>query len=295
MDLLKALEVFRKNQKWEEYLGCIQNIYEEDKDLIGAKNLLNMFRRDILSSDCEEKSEYVKRSYGVLAHDDFDSFMIALEWNRPSKEKFWLPRRKKLMFVADALMDMEQGNLDELFLSMPPRIGKALANDTPVLTRRGVIPHGNLTVEDEVVGMDGKFKKVIAVHPKCMLDVKVTFSNGEAIVCHENHEWLVYDRARGKEHIMSAKEIEGRTLEYGGEKGKRGHRYVLQLPKCDYVQGEDKELAIDAYTLGVWLGDGTNVNPTICGDKNDHAVIERVIANGSSCWPAARRNGRWMS
>jgi len=124
-NLLKALEVFRLNQRWEEYLGCIQNIYEEDKDLVGAKNLLNMFRKDILASDCEEKNEYVKRSYGILARDDFDSYMIALEWNRPTKEKFWLPRRKKLMYVVDALMALEYGELDELFLSFPPRTGKS--------------------------------------------------------------------------------------------------------------------------------------------------------------------------
>ena len=55
---------------------------------------------------------------------DFDSFMRVLEFNRPLKEQFWLPRRKKLMPICRALQDMEDGNLDELFLSCPPRIGK---------------------------------------------------------------------------------------------------------------------------------------------------------------------------
>ena len=122
---MSTLKVFKENEKWEEYLGCIQNIYEEEKDLIGTKNLLNTFRRDIIASDCKEKSDYVKRSYGILARDDFDSFMIALEWNRPSTEKFWLPRRKKLMGICNALQDLANGYLDELFLSQPPRTGKS--------------------------------------------------------------------------------------------------------------------------------------------------------------------------
>ena len=56
---------------------------------------------------------------------DFDCFMRALEFNRPAKEQFWLPRRQKLMPVCRALQDMEDGKLDELFLSCPPRIGKS--------------------------------------------------------------------------------------------------------------------------------------------------------------------------
>jgi len=56
---------------------------------------------------------------------DFDCFMRCLEHNRPIKEQFWLPRRKKLLPVCRALQDMEDGKLDELFLSCPPRVGKS--------------------------------------------------------------------------------------------------------------------------------------------------------------------------
>lgn len=59
------------------------------------------------------------------APGNFDCFMRALERNRPLKEQFWLPRRKKLMPVCKTLQDLEDNNLDELFLSCPPRIGKS--------------------------------------------------------------------------------------------------------------------------------------------------------------------------
>lgn len=58
------------------------------------------------------------------AKDNFDSFMLYLERRRKPEEQYWLPRRKQLMPVCQALQSMEDGNLDELFLSMPPRVGK---------------------------------------------------------------------------------------------------------------------------------------------------------------------------
>lgn len=58
------------------------------------------------------------------APHDFDFFMLALERKRPLKERFWMPRRKKLMHVCKDLQDLHDDQLDELFLSAPPRIGK---------------------------------------------------------------------------------------------------------------------------------------------------------------------------
>lgn len=58
------------------------------------------------------------------APHDFDFFMLALERNRPVKEQFWRPRRKKLMHICRALQDLHDNKLDELFLSQPPRTGK---------------------------------------------------------------------------------------------------------------------------------------------------------------------------
>ena len=58
------------------------------------------------------------------APHDFDFFMLALERNRPLKEQFWRPRRKKLMHICKALQDLHDDKLDELFLSCPPRTGK---------------------------------------------------------------------------------------------------------------------------------------------------------------------------
>lgn len=54
----------------------------------------------------------------------FDSFCIYLEKDRPIKSQFYLPRRKQLKVLADAIQDFEDGKLTLLGISMPPGVGK---------------------------------------------------------------------------------------------------------------------------------------------------------------------------
>ena len=72
----------------------------------------------------ERADELQRRILCYEGPESFDSFMLYNEVNRPLDQQFWLPRRKKLLPVARALQDLEDGNQDELFLSMPPRVGK---------------------------------------------------------------------------------------------------------------------------------------------------------------------------
>ena len=54
----------------------------------------------------------------------FDSYMLFLETNRMVDERFYLPRRKILKPIVDDMQALVNGELDELFLSLPPRVGK---------------------------------------------------------------------------------------------------------------------------------------------------------------------------
>ena len=107
-------------QKWEEAYGCLKLLWGE-RDY----RAVEIFRDAIKKGKITKKSlEFYRMSYDLTAPEVFDDFMLALEWNRPASEQFWLPRREKLMTACNALQDLEDGRLDELFLSMPPRVGK---------------------------------------------------------------------------------------------------------------------------------------------------------------------------
>ena len=55
---------------------------------------------------------------------DFDSYLLYVELNRPPHKRFYLPRRKVMLPVVIAMQELADDKLDELFLSMPPRVGK---------------------------------------------------------------------------------------------------------------------------------------------------------------------------
>ena len=54
----------------------------------------------------------------------FDSFCIYIEKDRAPEKQFYLPRRKQLKIVADALQDLEERKIELLAISMPPGVGK---------------------------------------------------------------------------------------------------------------------------------------------------------------------------
>ena len=83
----------------------------------------------------ETQSQKNKQSYDILdkyydlllyeAPYILDSYILYIEKNRPKKERFYEPRRKTLKQVTDKLQELEDGKLDELFIHMPPRVGKS--------------------------------------------------------------------------------------------------------------------------------------------------------------------------
>ena len=257
------------------YYLCSEGI-EEDKGAIAyLKWLSERIEYNILHRQGRvEEQYYLHRDVlKALAPYDFESYMYFIEWNRDTEKQFYRPRAKSLKVVVDALQELEDDKLDLLTVSLPVGVGKALADDTPILTRKGWKNHGDLVVGDEVIGLNGEFKKVLAVHPKCMLDRLVTFANGEKIQCHFRHEWLFYDRGQGEERLLETQVWEKRKILSGG-------RSVLQLPHRPHIQGEKKNLPLDPYTLGVWLGDGTNRDPRITISFDDIAVIRKIEENG---------------
>ena len=63
-------------------------------------------------------------SLKLAAPHRFDEYCQALEFNRPVEKRFYLPRRKTLLPLIEALQDLADDKLDELFLNLPPRVGK---------------------------------------------------------------------------------------------------------------------------------------------------------------------------
>lgn len=72
----------------------------------------------------DEMWELYYRTHLFDAPHFFDSFCLYIEKDREVKKQFYLPRRKQLKVLADAIQDFEDGKLNLLGISMPPGVGK---------------------------------------------------------------------------------------------------------------------------------------------------------------------------
>lgn len=65
-----------------------------------------------------------KRTLLFDAPNSFDAYCRYIEWDRPTKKRFYEPRRKQLLPIANAMQDLADGKLELLAISLPPGVGK---------------------------------------------------------------------------------------------------------------------------------------------------------------------------
>src|SRR5689334_184783 len=132
--------------------------------------------------------------------------------------------------------------------------GRAMPLATPVLTPDGFRPIGELAVGDLVIGSDGKPTPVIGVYPQGEKDIyRVTAQDGASTLASGDHLWAVAtrdDRRRGKPlRVLTTRDM------IGNLRANHYHRYELPLHSAP-VRFPYREIPMDAYALGLLLGDG---------------------------------------
>lgn len=124
-----------------QVLDMLRNDYESVKDKNKAVKIAKEIIKIIDEGDKSklrgsEISDITRNSYDTLARNgDFEAFMIAMEWNRPLKNQFYLPRRrvlKKHGFIQ-AIQDLLDRRIKMLVLEAPPGIGKSVLRRICVL------------------------------------------------------------------------------------------------------------------------------------------------------------------
>jgi predicted phage terminase large subunit-like protein len=84
----------------------------------------NCIKTGIESIDVAEIIDLSNKTLLFEAPYIFDSYLQYIELNRLPNEKFYIPRRKQLLEIVNALQDLTDDALDELFVALPPRVGK---------------------------------------------------------------------------------------------------------------------------------------------------------------------------
>ncbi len=156
-----------------------------------------------------------------------------------------------------------------------------LALDTPILTTNGWKTMGELRVGDHVFSEDGRPTRVTYLSPiVARKTYRLKFDDGSELIATDNHLWTVekrYTPHRGaaqkyKTVTINTEEI-AHTVMYGG-------RPRYRIPVAGPLQFREKQLPIDPYVLGVWLGDGRCNRGAIVVDQDDREIIYQIEARG---------------
>ena len=107
----------------------VQDLYDmarAEKDYELVKKVRDLSYKGVFGGEYQKDFyDLNMKTYQYGSQENFEDYLIFLEWNREPKEKFYLPRRRIMSRVAEQLQRLEDDELDELFLQEPPRVGKS--------------------------------------------------------------------------------------------------------------------------------------------------------------------------
>ena len=178
------------------------------------------------------------------------------------------------------------------YIEVPRKNAKALALDTRVPTPEGWREIGEIVAGDVVFGADGKPCNVVRTSEIFTQNdcYQMTFSNGQVVVADAGHLWLTTARVNqpGKragremskkggsvlEQVRTTKQI-AESVRFGS-RGDVNHSLKMPAP----LELPEKNLPIDPYILGAWLGDGHSAGSRITCSIDD---FENTKANILAC------------
>ena len=150
-DFLSAVENFQNDQRIRGFESDYSaesrksDWSEQMRRLHGMNRQMQAkIREDMRSGgNIGDLFEVYKASLLLEAPWDFEQYMLYCEIDRAPEERFYQPRMKTLRPVVQAMQSLEDGELDEIFLSMPPRVGKTTLMDFFVTWQIGKHPNGS--------------------------------------------------------------------------------------------------------------------------------------------------------
>ncbi|MGB3542426.1 strawberry notch-like NTP hydrolase domain-containing protein [Rubrivirga sp.] len=175
----------------------------------------------------------------------------------------------------------EQGPRQGFFIGDATGVGKGRAQPlhARVLTPSGWRLMGEIQVGDLVVSDDGRPTRVTGVFPQGEMAVyRVTFSDGSATECTDDHLWLTQTKRQRyyqkKGWGVNYPKPDIRTLREIRESLHLCHSVPLVAP----VAFEAREVPVDPYLLGVMIGDGCIRQSSIELTLGEAEMVERTEA-----------------
>lgn len=163
-------------------------------------------------------------------------------------------------------------NKPYMLVDLATGFGKLAPLDSLIRVPDGWVKMGDIKVGDLVVTPSGNTTKVIAIHPHGKQKIyRITFYDGRACECGDEHLWKVYNLNYSKYteknvkfnrpledpkswRLVNTKFLRQRIGENYSPSIKSEHRYYIPLITPE--KNKDKQFIIHPYVLGCIIGDG---------------------------------------
>jgi len=163
-------------------------------------------------------------------------------------------------------------------------VGKQLSLDTELPTPNGFIRLADLKEGDQLFDENGNVCNVVKLHPINLSpeSYEVQFDDGTKVEACAEHLWSTWDRKTRLKYSKTKKDSLGPQVRNTKEilnslRVNSNNTANHSIPCSKPVNYSKKDLPIDPYVLGVWLGDGTSREGSIeCADKFILEEIERA-------------------
>ena len=293
----KALERIMTPENWKKEKGGIWKNHKIPKDFLEVYDIsqedLNKVQQDILDEWAETNRIACER--GTKIHAQLENSFYNAGSNITLK-KFGIGGKfecrkdysdldldygiypEYLIYYDNPKIDLHLAGQIDLIVKNLNEITiidhKGLPLDTEIPTEEGWKTMKSLKVGDKVFDKDGNLCNVIVkskIHNNPCY--KMTFTKDFSITADCDHRWLISFSTHPndpiyhgslKTQIMTTKELADYLKTYN-----KNNQY--QVPKI-YINNKlnlkEKELPIDPYVLGLWLGDGTSENGKITQQLN---------------------------
>ena len=169
--------------------------------------------------------------------------------------------------------------------------GKAQALSSLILTTTGWRKFGDLAVGDQVFHPSGKPTRITQLHPAGQWDTwDVEVSDGTVLTVTGEHLFTVDEFVGGRKRKRRTLDVramarEGlvfdRPLTKGCTKATKAGVGKFALPEIEPLEFPERDLPVDPWVLGYWLGDGSTGTGGATADVDDVPYVrERVRAAG---------------
>lgn len=239
-------------------------------DMPITKTLVKERKSDIIRTDYENVLEIMDPRSGFDAIGGMDNI--------------------KAYFQKNVINPVHRGDFSAVpmgvLLSGAPGVGKSYNNYTPIYrlnhNKVELTSIKDLRVGDKIFGRDGQITTVINKYPQGELDAyRIFFKDGRTGICSADHLWGVYSRSHHgqmKMRVKSTQEMIDKGIFCPNSDGSHPNRSRYFIPMNGPLDFPEKELPVDPYLLGVFIGNGDMADCalSLSCDTDDEETVKRI-------------------